>query len=108
MNDETTVVWQRVATGSEIPEDEGKAVAVGDRRIAIFNVGGTFYATDDTCTHEYASLAEGYVEGCVVECPLHAGEFDIRTGKALSPPVTVDIRTYPVRIEGDDILVRID
>jgi len=97
--------WHRVARVDEIPDDEGKAVRVGDRAIALFRVEGAFYATDDICTHEYASLAEGFVEGDVVECPLHAGAFHIPTGKALTPPVTVDIKTYPVRVEGDDIYV---
>ncbi len=96
-----------VAKTSEIPEDEGKAVAVGDHQIAIFNLGGEFYATDDICTHAYASLAEGYVEDGCIECPLHAGRFDIKTGKAQGVPVTEDIKTYKVRVEGDDIYVEV-
>jgi nitrite reductase/ring-hydroxylating ferredoxin subunit len=96
-----------VAKTSEIPEDEGKKVVVGDLPIAIFNVGGEFYATDDTCTHAYASLSEGYVEDGIIECPLHAGRFEIRTGKAQGIPVTEDIKTYPVRVEGEDIYVEV-
>lgn len=94
-----------VAKTGEIAEDEAKKVTVGDKQIAIFNLGGEFYATDDICTHAYASLAEGYVEDGCVECPLHAGLFDIKTGKAQGVPVTEDIATYPVRVDGDDIYV---
>lgn len=96
-----------VAKTTEIPEDEAKRVVVGEHEIAIFNLGGEFFATDDTCTHAYASLSEGYVEDGCVECPLHAGVFDIRTGEAKEMPVTEDIKTYPVRVEGEDIYVEI-
>lgn len=96
-----------VAKTTEIPEDEAKRVVIGEHAIAIFNLGGEFYATDDTCTHAYASLSEGYVEEGQVECPLHAGIFDIKTGEALEMPVTEDIKTYPVRVEGEDIYVEV-
>ena len=96
-----------VAKTTEIPEDEAKRVVIDDIQIAIFNLGGTFYATGDVCTHAYASLSEGYVEDGCVECPLHAGLFDIKTGKALSLPVVEDIKTYPVRTEGENIYVEV-
>jgi len=96
-----------VAKTTEIPEDEAKRVIIGDHQIAIFNLAGAFYATDDVCTHAYASLSEGYVEDGCVECPLHAGLFDIKTGKAQGVPVVEDIKTYPVRIDGEDIHVEI-
>jgi nitrite reductase/ring-hydroxylating ferredoxin subunit len=96
-----------VAKTSEIPEDEAKRVNIGDHQIAIFNLEGTFYATDDVCTHAYASLAEGYIEDGMVECPLHAGLFDIKSGEAQGVPVVDDIKTYPVRVEGEDIYVDI-
>lgn len=96
-----------VAKTSEIAEDEAKKVVIGDDHIAIFNLGGEFYATDDICTHAYASLAEGYVEDGCVECPLHAGRFDIKTGKAQGVPVTEDIKTYKVTVKGEDIYVEV-
>ena len=68
---------------------------------------GEFYATDDICTHAYASLSEGYIEDGCVECPLHAGLFDIKTGKAQGVPVTEDIKTYPVRVEGENIYIEL-
>ncbi len=98
---------QRVAKVSDIEDEAGKAFKIGDREIAVFKTGGQFYATDDICTHAYASLADGYVEDGCVECPLHAGRFEIATGKAQGAPVFVDLKTYPVRIEGEDIIVEV-
>ena len=94
-----------VAKTTEIADNEAKKVMVGELQIAVFNLGGTFYAIDDICTHAYASLAEGYVEDGCVECPLHAGLFDIKTGKAQGIPVFEDIKTYPTRVDGEDIFV---
>jgi nitrite reductase/ring-hydroxylating ferredoxin subunit len=78
---------------------------VDGRRIALCNVDGEFFAIDDVCTHAYASLADGYIEGDQVECPLHGACFDIRTGKVKSAPASVDLKTYPVKVEGDRIKV---
>ena len=99
--------WHRVAKTDDVLEDEPKAVQVGNEYIAIYKIDGTFYATDDICTHEFASLAEGFIEGDVIECPLHAGQFHIPTGKAMSPPVTEDLRTFAVKVEGEDIYVEV-
>lgn len=107
MADETTDRWHRVAKMGEVAEDEPKAVRVGDHVVALYNVDGTYFATHDICTHEFASLSEGYVEGDVVECPLHAGRFHIPTGKALVAPVSEDLRTYPVKVVGDDIYIEV-
>ncbi len=96
-----------VAKTSEVAEDEPKRVIVGDQQIALYNLDGEIYATDDICTHAYASLSEGYIEDGCIECPLHAGMFDIKTGKAQGVPVTEDLRTFPVRVDGDDIYVEI-
>lgn len=82
-------------------------VTLGEEVIALFRLGSDVYATSGICTHAYARLAEGYVEDNVIECPYHGGTFDIRTGKALSAPCTRDLETYPLRIEGDAILVGI-
>ena len=87
-----------VAKTSEVTEDEPKAVRVGDHWIALVSLDGEYFATHDICTHEFASLSEGFVNGDVIECPLHAGIFDIRTGKAMSPPVTEDLRNYSVKV----------
>ena len=73
--------------------------------MAIFNVDGEYYAIGDTCSHEEASLAEGDVFSDCVECPLHGSEFDLRTGKARSLPAVLPVPTYPVKVEGGDVLV---
>lgn len=75
--------------------------------IAVFNADGEFYAVDDTCTHQDASLADGWLEGCVVECPLHASCFDLRTGRPSGPPAKEPLRTYPVSVRDGVIYVRV-
>jgi 3-phenylpropionate/trans-cinnamate dioxygenase ferredoxin subunit len=96
-----------IAKTKDIEDEAGKAFKIGDLEIAVWKTGGKFYATDDICTHAYASLADGYVEDGCVECPLHAGRFEIATGKAMGAPVFTDIKTYPLRVEGEDIIVEI-
>ncbi len=96
-----------VAKTDEIPEDEVKQVTIGELTLAIYNVDGTFYATDDTCTHAFASLSDGYVEDGVIECPLHAARYEIATGKVVDLPATEDLNSYPVRVEGEDIYVEV-
>ncbi|MBY8918427.1 MocE family 2Fe-2S type ferredoxin (plasmid) [Nitratireductor rhodophyticola] len=66
-----------------------------------------FYATDGLCTHEQVHLADGLVMGHIIECPKHNGRFDYRTGEARGAPVCVNLRTYPVRVEGDRVLIDI-
>ncbi len=98
----------RVARLSEIPEDSGRCVDVAGKRVALFNLGGTIFAIDDTCTHADASLCEGSISGGEVICPLHMATFDIRTGRATGPPADQDVATHRVRIRGDDIEVELD
>jgi nitrite reductase/ring-hydroxylating ferredoxin subunit len=103
--------WVRVASADEIPDGEMIGVKVGEHEIALFRLADTFYATDNICSHEFAYLTEGFFEtdDFVVECPLHAGQFDIRTGKGICSPVDDQvIRTFPTRKEGNDVLLRID
>lgn len=95
----------RVATVGEIPPGQGRRFDVGGYRIAVFNVGGTFYAVDDTCTHEEASLAEGSVSGEIVACPKHGSRFHLSTGRVLSLPAVRPVNTYEVKVEGSDVLV---
>lgn len=70
----------------------------GPAPIAVFNVDGELYAIDDTCTHQDASLADGWLEGCFIECPLHASTFDLRTGAATGPPARRPVRTHRVSV----------
>lgn len=100
--------WVRVAAISEVAEGQCRGVRVGDREIALYHLsGGEFHATDNVCTHEYALLSEGWLENGCIECPLHAAQFDVRTGKALSAPADEDLKVYPVRQEGNDLLVQV-
>lgn len=85
----------------------GEAVRVdGEVPIAVFNADGTLYAIDDTCTHQDASLADGWLDGCTVECPLHASCFDLRTGLPSGPPAKVPVRTHQVVVSDGMVYVR--
>jgi 3-phenylpropionate/trans-cinnamate dioxygenase ferredoxin subunit len=95
--------WIRVASTADLKDDEGLGVALDGRSIALFRDGGEIFATDNVCTHAYALLSEGFLEDGCIECPLHQARFDIRTGKAMGGPATADIRTYPVRVDGEAI-----
>ena len=74
--------------------------------IAVFNADGDLYAIDDTCTHQDASLADGWLDGCAVECPLHASCFDLRTGKVSGPPAKTPVRTHQVVVQNGMIYVQ--
>ena len=76
--------------------------------VALFRVGDQFYATDDTCTHAEASLADGYIDGDVVACPFHSARFCLRTGRALSLPASEPLKTYPVKVEDGSVFVDVD
>ena len=97
--------WQRVAALDDLKEGEAFPAKLGGAAIARYWIEGQVHAIDDVCTHEFALLSQGFVEGCAIECPLHQAMFDIRTGRCLSPPATVDLKTYAVKIEGDDVYV---
>ncbi|SLN12983.1 non-heme iron oxygenase ferredoxin subunit [Oceanibacterium hippocampi] len=99
--------WCKIGTKSDLSDGEVMGVEVEGVPLAVYNVDGEFFATHNICTHAFALLSDGYVEDGKIECPLHQGIFDIRTGKAESGPVEDDVRTFTVRIEGDDLLVEI-
>ena len=99
------IEFHSVAKTDDLDDGEAMQVIIGRKEIAIYNLDGKFYATDDICTHAYASLADGYVEGELIECPLHGGCFDIKTGKAMTPPVSEDLKTYELKIDGEQILI---
>ncbi|MFB3102113.1 MAG: non-heme iron oxygenase ferredoxin subunit [Alphaproteobacteria bacterium] len=95
------------AKTDDIAHGEALRVEIGEREIAIFNLGGVFYATSDTCTHSFASLADGFIEDDCVECPLHGGRFDIKTGAAIEEPCTEDLEIFPVRVDGGTVFVAV-
>ena len=94
-----------VAKASELPPGTMKRIELGGRRILLANVEGRFYAADDACTHEEASLSAGFLKGELVKCPLHGSRFNVRTGEALEEPAEENLKTYPVRLEGERILI---
>jgi len=99
------VAWQRVARLAELPPGSVRRVVVEGIEIALCNVGGVLYAVDDVCSHAYASLSEGALVGAELECPLHGGCFDVRTGAAAGGIVTEDLRRFAVRVDGADVCV---
>ena len=100
-NAETVV---RVCAQSEVAPGSVKAFEVGNHRLAVYNIDGTFYITDDECTHAAASLADGMIDGDVIECCMHMGSFRIPTGEVVAPPCEVPLRTYKVVLSDGDIL----
>jgi nitrite reductase/ring-hydroxylating ferredoxin subunit len=88
---------------------EGAAIRVehGDLILAVYNVGGEFFVTDDMCTHGPGSLSEGYLDDDVIECNFHGGRFNVRTGEVAGPPCMVPIRTYRVVVDGDSVAIEI-
>ena len=100
--------WTDAATVDEVPTDDVVGMVVGGRDIALYNVDGQIYATDNVCTHGHARLCEGFLEGHEIECPLHQGKFDVRNGKPTCAPATDPLRSYPVKIEGGRVWLAID
>ncbi|MGH9657730.1 MAG: Rieske (2Fe-2S) protein [Bryobacteraceae bacterium] len=97
----------KVTKTGQISPGEAKAVEVGARRIALFNIEGIYHAIDDTCTHRGGPLSEGIVVGTEVTCPWHGAVFDVRTGSVLGAPAPRDVSRYAVRVEGDDIEIEV-
>jgi 3-phenylpropionate/trans-cinnamate dioxygenase ferredoxin subunit len=96
----------RVGPLAELAPGDAVRVDTVSPAIAVFHTDdGEIYAIDDTCTHQDASLADGWLEGCEVECPLHASRFDLRTGAVDAPPAKVGVRTHPIHIEDGQIWV---
>jgi naphthalene 1,2-dioxygenase ferredoxin component len=100
--------WVKAADRSALGDGEVIGVIVAGREIALYELDGDILATDDICTHAYAKLSDGWMEKGEIECPLHAGRFDIKTGKATAPPCVDDLKTYPTRVEGGEIQVKLD
>jgi len=101
----TTTRWVSVARASELPVGTRRVVRLDDQPVAVFHLEDGWYAIDDVCTHDGGPVAEGRLEGCVIECPRHGATFDVRTGAALSFPAVSPVTTYAVRVVGDDVQV---
>jgi 3-phenylpropionate/trans-cinnamate dioxygenase ferredoxin subunit len=97
-----------VASTSDIAPGKVRSCLVDGRKIAVCNVDGTFYAIDDVCTHDGGELDQGELDGDQIECPRHGARFDVKTGRALTLPAVVPVKSYPVQVEGDAIKVQVD
>lgn len=99
--------WIDVCAIDELPDDDVKGVQAAGHDIAIYHVDGEVFATEGVCTHGNAKLCDGYLENYEIECPLHQGRFDVRSGKAMCAPLTADIRVYPVKKEDGRVLIEV-
>lgn len=98
----------KIAETKDLLPGTGKVVEGEGFSIALFNVAGTFYAIDNTCTHQGGPLGEGELAGEVVTCPWHGAKFNVKTGQVLKPPAREGVRSFPVKIQGNDVLVELD
>lgn len=96
----------KVAKSAEIPPGTGKSIYVKDLQIAVFNVGGEWFAIENDCKHRGGPLGDGELDGKIVTCPLHAWTYDVTTGECFDDPAC-GVPCYAVKIDGDDVLVEI-
>jgi naphthalene 1,2-dioxygenase system ferredoxin subunit len=100
--------WTAIASLDDFAASDAIEVAAGERRIALFLVAGEVFATTSRCTHGDAPLCDGFLEGHEIECPLHQGRFDVRTGAATCAPADTAVATYPARLAGDRVELQLD
>ncbi|MGK4580613.1 non-heme iron oxygenase ferredoxin subunit [Kitasatospora sp. HPMI-4] len=100
--------YLRACSLSDLQEDVPKRVELGGVPVALVFTEGEVFAINDICSHANVSLSEGEVEGCMIECWLHGSSFDLRSGKPSGLPATKPVAVYPVKIEGDDVLVSVN
>jgi len=100
--------FQKVATLDQTPQGQARIFRVGERSIALCNLNGEIYAIDNSCSHDDGPLGDGVLCGREIECPRHGARFDVITGEATAMPAAVGVQTYPTRVVGQDILVRLD
>jgi nitrite reductase/ring-hydroxylating ferredoxin subunit len=97
------MAFVKVATVAEVPPGSAMQVSVQGKKLALFNLGGTFYALEDECPHRGAPLSEGECEGTEVLCPWHGARFDLKTGAHLSPPASRGVAAFKVQVVGDEV-----
>jgi anthranilate 1,2-dioxygenase large subunit len=102
------MAWRETISLDELHPDRVKSVDVDGTPVALYRLAGDVFATHGICTHALAFLADGFVEDGKIECPLHQGQFDIRSGKALCAPLTKDVQTFAVKIESRKVFVDLD
>jgi len=99
------MVWTKAAALAELKERGVMDADIGGNEIALYWVDGTPYATENICTHAFARLSEGYLDGDCIECPVHQALFNVKTGEVMAPPAYQPVKTFPCRIEGEDVMV---
>ncbi len=99
--------WVKVAQVGEIPEGRIKVVTAKGQRLALANVGGSYHAVEDLCTHDGGPLGEGELVGDQVECPRHGARFNVKSGAAVTLPAIVPVKTFPVKVSGNDVLIEL-
>jgi 3-phenylpropionate/trans-cinnamate dioxygenase ferredoxin subunit len=99
------MTFQRACAVTDVPEEGALRVMMSGRPVCVARSGGEVYAIHDVCSHAEVALSEGEVEDGTVECWLHGSRFDLRTGKPTGLPATRPVPVYPVRVDGDDVLV---
>ena len=97
--------WVRVAKAAEVPAGQAKVVRAEGQRLALSNVEGTYYVIEDLCTHDGGPLGEGELIGSLLECPRHGARFDVKTGRPVTLPAVIPVKTFPVKVEGEEIFV---
>jgi nitrite reductase/ring-hydroxylating ferredoxin subunit len=98
----------KIAEAQDVAPGTGKVIEAEGHSIALFNVAGAFHAIDNTCTHVGGPLGEGELAEEVVTCPWHEAKFNVKTGDVLGPPARKGVRSFPVKLQGDDVLVELD
>ena len=101
----STARFVKVGRAGEVPDGRPEVFEVEDRHIAVYRIDGAYHAIEDVCTHDGGPLAEGELDGQEVICPRHGARFDVTTGAATCMPAIAPVESYPVRVEGDDLLV---
>jgi len=96
-----------LCSAAEVAPGTALKVEVADLTLAVFNVGGQFFVTEDQCTHGPGSLSEGYIEDDLVECNFHNGQFNIRTGEVVAPPCMVPLKTYPATVIDGKVTIEV-
>ena len=97
----------KVATVADVPDPGTLLLEVEDRILVLVHLDGQYYCLDDVCTHDGGPLADGTLEGCELICPRHGARFDVRTGQALTMPATEATSVHEVKVDGEDVFVRI-
>lgn len=104
----SSATWVKTIEAAAVEQDGVARAQAAGQRLALYVVDGEYFATSDVCTHGQAFLSDGYLDGHLIECPLHQGLFDVRTGAPAGAPCTVAVRTFPVKVEDGFLHVQVE